>query len=112
MGTRKIVISSEYQGLRKLPESVAVACGAPLEHDEDGKAYWCLDFIKRDDPRLVAAIEALQQQYPLVYRFIHIIAIPDDVVCGNHDDWYVHAPYQYQEEIHEAHRVWLASHRA
>jgi hypothetical protein len=68
-------------------------------YSEPGKPIHCHE-LARNDPDLVAAVEALGAGADGRYAELRVVNVPDEV------NWYI-SEYDGLEEVHECHRSWL-----
>ena len=87
----KIVINTCYGGFGLSKEATDFI---NLEEDQYEM------FIRRDDPKLVRAVEALGDKANGTYAQLEIVEIPDDV-----KHWVI-CEYDGKEWVAEAHRTW------
>lgn len=88
----KIVVNRDYGGFGLSKE----ACDL-LEIPWDG--YGFASDIKRDDPKLVEAVETLGSKANGAHAKLAVVVVPDDV------DWEIEE-YNRQEWVAEKHRTW------
>ena len=96
---RKVVVNRCFGGFHLSPEAVKlIGCEDARSYTYTGEDY----SNKRDDPKLVAAVEKLGSKRASG-RFAHLVVveIPDDVG----DNWFIDE-YDGSESIHENHRSW------
>jgi hypothetical protein len=97
---RKVVINTCFGGFG-LSVAAALRMGLNIRVDVEGNIEWVEGEhdLKRDDPRLVEAVETLGDRASGAFAELKVVEIPDDV------EWIIEE-YDGAEWVSEKHRTW------
>jgi hypothetical protein len=106
MGGHRVVVNTCYGGFNLSQEAKEMY--ARLTQGVERGSTWCVDMdVMRDDPHLLAVVDALgTEACSGPFSCLAIVEIPEDV--GRERRWTVQE-YDGQEWVAEIHRTWHAA---
>jgi len=105
MGGHRVVVNTCYGGVSLSQEAKEMY--ARLTQGVERGSTWCVDMdVMRDDPHLLAVVDALgTEACSGTFSRLAIVEIPEDVA---HEERWTVQDYDGQEWVAEKHRTWHA----